>query len=109
MAYVLAKRANRAAGTAAAIAWGQRGARINCLNPGIIATPLARDEMSGPQHRRLPGHDRHLGRRSGGQPRRCRRPRRIPAQRGGLARAVSGCSWWKVLVLVMSQALRLIE
>src|ERR671932_15228 len=33
---------------AAALTWGDRGARVNCLSPGIILTPLARDEMSGP-------------------------------------------------------------
>ncbi|MFE7423451.1 SDR family oxidoreductase [Rhodococcus sp. NPDC057529] len=47
-AYVLAKRANALRVQSAAITWGDRGARINCLSPGIISTPLARDEMSGP-------------------------------------------------------------
>ena len=28
--------------------WGERGARVNSISPGIILTPLARDEMSGP-------------------------------------------------------------
>jgi NAD(P)-dependent dehydrogenase (short-subunit alcohol dehydrogenase family) len=28
--------------------WSERGARVNALSPGIILTPLARDEMSGP-------------------------------------------------------------
>ena len=28
--------------------WGERGARVNAISPGIIITPLARDEMSGP-------------------------------------------------------------
>jgi hypothetical protein len=30
------------------LAWGKRGARVNAISPGIIITPLARDEMSGP-------------------------------------------------------------
>lgn len=47
-AYTLAKRANALRVRAAAITWGERGARVNCISPGIIATPLARDEMSGP-------------------------------------------------------------
>lgn len=46
--YVLAKRANALRVAAAAVVWGKRGARVNTLSPGIIATPLAREEMSGP-------------------------------------------------------------
>ena len=44
----MAKRANALRVQAAALTWGARGARVNCLSPGIISTPLARDEMSGP-------------------------------------------------------------
>jgi NAD(P)-dependent dehydrogenase (short-subunit alcohol dehydrogenase family) len=47
-AYTLAKRGNALRVQAAAITWGERGARINSLSPGIISTPLAQDEMSGP-------------------------------------------------------------
>jgi NAD(P)-dependent dehydrogenase (short-subunit alcohol dehydrogenase family) len=47
-AYVLAKRSNTLRVQSAAIAWGERGARINSISPGIICTPLARDEMAGP-------------------------------------------------------------
>lgn len=47
-AYIIAKRANALRVQAAALTWGERGARINCLSPGIISTPLARDEMTGP-------------------------------------------------------------
>lgn len=47
-AYILAKRANALRVRGAAVAWGKRGARVNCISPGIICTPLARDEMSGP-------------------------------------------------------------
>ena len=45
-AYALSKRANHLRVQAAAITWGDRGARINSLSPGIILTPLAKDEMS---------------------------------------------------------------
>ena len=47
-AYAIAKRANHLRVQAAAIPWGDRGARINSMSPGIIITPLARDEMTGP-------------------------------------------------------------
>src|SRR4051794_1488022 len=47
-AYAISKQANHLRVQAAAVAWGDRGARVNCISPGIILTPLARDEMSGP-------------------------------------------------------------
>ena len=47
-AYTLAKRANALRVQAEAVNWGARGARVNCLSPGIISTPLAQDEMTGP-------------------------------------------------------------
>lgn len=47
-AYGLAKRANSLRVQAAALTWAVRGGRINTLSPGMIATPLARDEMTGP-------------------------------------------------------------
>jgi len=34
---------------AEAVRWGTRGARINTISPGIIFTPLARDELTGPR------------------------------------------------------------
>ena len=34
---------------AEAVRWGKRGARINTISPGIIITPLARDELIGPR------------------------------------------------------------
>jgi len=48
-AYQLAKRGNALRVMAEAVRWGQRGARINTISPGIIATPLARDELAGPR------------------------------------------------------------
>ena len=48
-AYQLAKRANSLRVMAEAVRWGKRGARINSISPGIIFTPLARDELTGPR------------------------------------------------------------
>jgi NAD(P)-dependent dehydrogenase (short-subunit alcohol dehydrogenase family) len=48
-AYQLAKRANSLRVMAEAVRWGMRGARINAISPGIIFTPLARDELTGPR------------------------------------------------------------
>jgi NAD(P)-dependent dehydrogenase (short-subunit alcohol dehydrogenase family) len=47
-AYGYAKRANHLRVQSQSLVWGERGARINAISPGIIITPLARDEMSGP-------------------------------------------------------------
>jgi NAD(P)-dependent dehydrogenase (short-subunit alcohol dehydrogenase family) len=46
-AYQLAKRGNSLRVMAEAVRWGKRGARVNTISPGIIVTPLARDELSG--------------------------------------------------------------
>lgn len=48
-AYQLSKRGNSLRVMAEAVRWGQRGARINTISPGIIFTPLARDELNGPR------------------------------------------------------------
>ena len=48
-AYMISKRANSLRVMAEAVRWGKRGARINAISPGIIITPLARDEMTGPR------------------------------------------------------------
>ena len=48
-AYQLAKRGNSLRVMAEAVRWGKRGARVNTISPGIIITPLARDELSGPR------------------------------------------------------------
>lgn len=47
-AYQLAKRCNEKRVMAEAVKWGERGARINSISPGIIVTPLAIDEFNGP-------------------------------------------------------------
>jgi NAD(P)-dependent dehydrogenase (short-subunit alcohol dehydrogenase family) len=47
-AYVTAKRGNQLRVRAAAAAWGARGARVNSLSPGVIATPMGEAELSGP-------------------------------------------------------------
>ncbi len=48
-AYQLAKRGNTLRVMAEAVRWGKRGARINAISPGIIITPLAKDELTGPR------------------------------------------------------------
>lgn len=48
-AYQLSKRCNVKRVMAEAVKWGQRGARINSISPGIIVTPLALDEFKGPR------------------------------------------------------------
>ncbi|MCF0075356.1 SDR family oxidoreductase [Dyadobacter sp. CY261] len=48
-AYQMAKRCNVKRVMAEAVKWGERGARINSISPGIIVTPLALDEFSGPR------------------------------------------------------------
>ena len=47
LAYPFAKRANQTRVAAAASAWGLRGARINCISPGVISTAMGRLELSG--------------------------------------------------------------
>ena len=46
-AYQLSKRANEKRVMYEAVRWGERGARINDIAPGIIVTPLAIDEFNG--------------------------------------------------------------
>lgn len=48
-AYQLAKRCSVKRVMAEAVKWGERGARINSISPGIIVTPLAIDEFNGPR------------------------------------------------------------
>jgi len=48
-AYQLSKRGNALRVMAEAVRWGRRGARVNCISPGIVITPLAKDELSGPR------------------------------------------------------------
>jgi NAD(P)-dependent dehydrogenase (short-subunit alcohol dehydrogenase family) len=47
-AYQLSKRGNSLRVMAEAVRWGKRGARVNTISPGIIITPLAKDELTGP-------------------------------------------------------------
>jgi len=48
-AYQLSKRGNSLRVMAEAVRWGKRGARVNTISPGIVMTPLAKDELSGPR------------------------------------------------------------
>jgi NAD(P)-dependent dehydrogenase (short-subunit alcohol dehydrogenase family) len=48
-AYQLSKRGNSRRVMYEAVRWGRRGARVNTISPGIVITPLARDELTGPR------------------------------------------------------------
>ena len=48
-AYQMAKRCNEKRVMAESVKWGQRGARLNSISPGIVVTPLAIDEFNGPR------------------------------------------------------------
>src|SRR5512133_3928164 len=48
-AYQIATHGNSLRVIAEAVRWGKRGARVNTISPGIIITPLAKDELSGPR------------------------------------------------------------
>ena len=47
VAYGIAKRANQLRVQAASLAWGQRGARVNSISPGVISTPMGQSELAG--------------------------------------------------------------
>jgi NAD(P)-dependent dehydrogenase (short-subunit alcohol dehydrogenase family) len=57
-AYQISKRGNSLRVMAEAVRWGKRGARVNTISPGIIITPLAKDELSGPRGEGVPEDDR---------------------------------------------------
>ena len=48
-AYQMAKRCNEKRVMYECVRWGERGARLNAIAPGIIVTPLAVDEFNGPR------------------------------------------------------------
>jgi NAD(P)-dependent dehydrogenase (short-subunit alcohol dehydrogenase family) len=48
-AYQISKSANSLRVMAEAVRWGKLGARVNTISPGIIITPLAKDELTGPR------------------------------------------------------------
>jgi len=43
--YSVAKRVNQLRVEKAAVAWGARGGRVNSISPGIISTPMGRQEL----------------------------------------------------------------
>ena len=46
IAYSIAKRANQLRVQTASVAWGERGARINSISPGVISTPMGQQELA---------------------------------------------------------------
>jgi NAD(P)-dependent dehydrogenase (short-subunit alcohol dehydrogenase family) len=55
LAYLLAKRANVLRVQAAAGTWGERGARVNSISPGVIATPMGQQELQGESGEQIRG------------------------------------------------------
>lgn len=49
LAYQYSKRGNVLRVAGQCDKWSERGARLNSISPGIIITPLARDELQGPR------------------------------------------------------------
>ena len=49
LAYAISKRSNIIRVQAAAQLWGRKGARINSISPGVIATPMSALELNGPK------------------------------------------------------------
>lgn len=47
-AYGIAKQANHIRVRAASAHWGRRGARVNSISPGIISTPMGKQELASP-------------------------------------------------------------
>jgi NAD(P)-dependent dehydrogenase (short-subunit alcohol dehydrogenase family) len=47
LAYSFAKRGNHVRVKAQSVAWGERGARLNSISPGVIATPMGLAELAG--------------------------------------------------------------
>jgi NAD(P)-dependent dehydrogenase (short-subunit alcohol dehydrogenase family) len=52
-AYAFSKRANILRVAAASRAWGERGARVSSISPGVIATPMGQEELAGPAGARM--------------------------------------------------------
>ncbi len=48
LAYQIAKHGSSLRVRAEAVRWAKRGARVNAISPGIVVTPLSRQELSGP-------------------------------------------------------------
>lgn len=47
--YQIAKLTSSLRVKAEAVKWGERGARVNTISPGIVMTPLANSELEGPK------------------------------------------------------------
>ncbi|WEH14047.1 SDR family oxidoreductase [Streptomyces sp. VNUA24] len=52
-AYIVSKRGNQLRAEAAALAWSRRGARVNSVSPGVVATAMAKAEAEGPSGARM--------------------------------------------------------
>lgn len=66
--YSLSKCANFLRVQAAARPWAARGARINCVSPGVITTPMIRQELASPLGPAIKGMIDSLPMQRGGSP-----------------------------------------
>ena len=48
-AYQISKRGNSLRAKAEAVRWGGLGARVGMISPGIVITPVAKDELTWPR------------------------------------------------------------
>jgi NAD(P)-dependent dehydrogenase (short-subunit alcohol dehydrogenase family) len=81
VAYGFAKQGNLVRVQAANTRWGVRGARVNSISPGVIATPMGQAEVDGENAAVVRMLGRQLQRQAGGHDRRDRRGCRVPPRR----------------------------
>ena len=88
--YSVGKRVNQLRVEKAAVAWGARGGRVNSISPGIISTPMGRQELTEGAASRCRACSTSP-RSRGSAPRRTSRPR-CSGSRAGRRRSSAGAT-----------------